>query len=289
MILTLLAACVIGGDKYPRPGDLEDDWFVDRPRLLAISAEPPEVKPGDLVNFSALIADPMNELALQVWTVCPPEVANDQGCSLDFSALAGEPTAEELAALGVIAIQPPMLPIWVPGPELLDGLTPEARAEGVYATVQVAAFPSSALEDPENIDFGVVEVGYKRLVVSDAATPNHNPALAGFTVDDNPIPVDAVVELAPGQRYVLTAEIAPESIEDYTYVNLSGVAEGRTEDPYALWYASGGSLAQSITLHPTHDVSWTSPPDAGASGWWWVVVRDRRGGFTWRAQSWATR
>ena len=289
MILALLTACVIGGDKYPRPRDLEADWFVDRLRLLAIAAEPPEVKPGELVSFEALFADPNGELALQVWTVCPPDVASDTGCSLDFSALEGEPTAEELAALGVIAIQPPMRPVWTPGPELLDGLSADQRAEGVYATVQVAAFPASALEDPDNVDFGVVDVGYKRLVVSDAATPNHNPAIAGFRVDGNLIPDGATVELAPGERFVLTAEIAPESIEDYTYINLGGVAEPRTEDPYALWYASGGALAQSLTLQPTHDVSWTSPDAPGDAGWWWVVVRDRRGGFAWRAQAWATR
>lgn len=287
MMLALLVACVIGGEKYPQPGDLEPDWSVNRPRLLAVAAEPPEAAPGEAVTFSSLVADPRGEIALQVWTVCPPEAADDQGCSLDFSAIGDDPTPEELAALGVIAIQPPMTPTWTPGPELLDGV--EDRAEGVYATVQVAAFPASALDDTSNVDFSTVEVGFKRLVVSEALTPNTNPRVSAFQVDGQDIPDGAVVEVDAGERYVLTVVVDPTSVESYVYVGIDDLPEDRVEDPYTTWYASGGTLGQSLTLHPTHDVDWYAPDEPGIEGSWWAVIRDRRGGLVWRSQRWRAR
>ena len=100
----VLGGCVIGGDKYPRPSELPDAWFVDRLRILAVQPEPPEARPGEPVQFTALVADPLGEADLSVWLACGADQSSGAGCDADFTSLPENPTAEELAAAGVIGI-----------------------------------------------------------------------------------------------------------------------------------------------------------------------------------------
>jgi hypothetical protein len=279
----LLTGCVIGTNKYKRPSELDSATLIDRVRILAIQAEPPEARPGDEVHFSALIADPNDEVDTVVWLACPPDEAGGFGCAVDLSSLGDSPTPEELAAAGVIGFEPGFPPVYVPPADLLDDLPEAERAEGLSVTVQIAAFPSTAVTDSGTTFFDDVEVAYKRLVVSEATTPNHNPVIGAFTVDGFAVPPDSTAEVDAGQAYELGISLTDASLEHYTYVDRDGVAEDRVEEPYATWACTGGEVTEGITLFPYTQSTWVSPTDV-SDVTCWSVVRDRRGGMTWAEQ-----
>lgn len=280
--VALLSGCIVGDGKYKRPYELDVASEVDRVRILAVQAEPPEARPGEIVRFTALVPDPQDEVDILLWLACPPSDAGGYGCSADLGALGGEPTPEELREAGVIGIEPGLPPEYVPPVDLLDGLDERGRREGLNVTVQLAAFPQEAITDTAGSDFfNEVEVGYKRLVVSEAPTPNHNPVITGFDVDALPIPDGIAAEVDAGQQYDLGITIALETVETYEYLNSDGVIESRTEEPYATWYCTDGQLLESVTLHPHTQATWLAPDEPGAVTCW-AVVRDRRGGIAWR-------
>jgi hypothetical protein len=287
----LAAGCVIGGDKYKRPRDLEDGFEVTRLRLLAIQPEPPEVAPGEMVTFQALVADPDEVVETVIWLACPLTASGDFGCNVDLDALGDDPTPEELAAAGVIGIEPIFPPQYVPDEALLDGLDEDEVLEGVSVIIQILAFPA-AEEGAEEIDFGEVAVGFKRLVVSEAPTPNGNPEVAEVLVGETLVPQGAIVEVEPGLEYTLGVRLDADTVEPYEYLNSEGVIEDRVEEPYVTWYAAGGHVSEPWGLYgrfgddPLLEGRWIAPDEAGAEGTFYGVVRDRRGGLTWVVQDW---
>lgn len=302
MTLFWLTACVIGGDKYPRPRDLADAWQVDRTRVLAVVAEPPEVRPGETATFSALIAHAAGEAPdLGVlWIACPVEGdGSGFGCATDLGSvdLSGTPTPDELAELGVVGFEPGFPPVYAAPADLLEPLPAEERLEGTYVLVQVTAFPLDQLDEPvDEIDFGEVEAAYKRLVVSEAPTPNANPVIAAGTVDGTAVPPGALVHVDADQVYDVSLELGLGARERYEYVNRDGETEDRVEEPYISWFVSGtdadasgdpgGELLEAVTLWPYLDASWLSPAERGSTGTWFAVLRDRRGGMAWWRQDW---
>lgn len=298
--LASLGGCVINGDAYLRPRDLIDSWLVDRPRLLALRAEPAEAAPGDVVTFEALFAHPPDQELDQVvaWLACPVDDAgNGFGCMTDFGSVdLANPDPGALEELGVIGFEPYLPPVYTVPDDLLADLDPAERLEGRYVLIQVFGLPPEALEDPTTLDFAEVESGYKRLVVSEATTPNHNPDLGAFTVDGALVPPGSVVHLDWHQPYDIGVLLTEDSIEAYTYVNSDGGSEQRVEEPYVAWFTTGGELLESVTLWPTLEASWIAPPLPGFwseyggapvdHGTWYAVLRDRRGGMAWLAQPW---
>jgi hypothetical protein len=298
LVMSLSSGCVIGSDRYIKPRDLSQSWLVDRARILGIRAEPPEAVAGELVTFEALIpnpdADPNDDGSI-LWLACPPDPNNPGGigfgCELDFSAIDVESMDfSALADAGVIGFDPLLPPSYVVPGGLLDGLDNERdRREGVNVTVQVTALTPSALETPpEDIDFNEIEIGYKRLVVSEATTPNQNPAIFEFVVDRFTVLPGTVVHVEPEQAYELGVILEENLVETYEYLTRDGVLEERREEPYAAWYTTDGEMLEPITLYPYTEASWRAPKKGGVSGLWYAVVRDRRGGMTWHVQEWIT-
>ncbi len=295
-----LSSCVIGNDKYPRPRDLSPTWLVDRTRVLAVVAEPPEIAPGERATFQALLATPGAEAPedgglSKLWLACPvDDEGNGFGCIVDFESLDLEnATPQELADLGFIGFEPGLPPSYFAPPDLLDELTEEERLEGRYVNVQVTALPDELLTAttgaaPE-LDFNEVEVAYKRLVVSEALTPNHNPSILTFTVDRTLVAADTVVEVDAEQSYDLGVLLPDGSREAYLFVNSDGVEEQRVEEPYVAWYATGGEMLEEVTLYPYLEATWVAPAEPGAEGTWYAVLRDRRGGQAFWIQRYVVR
>ena len=231
LLCLCLSACVIGSNKYQRPRDLDAAWYVDRLRVLAIAPEPPEAAPGETVTFSALIADPDEDVQNVVWFACPPTDSGDFGCNPDLEALGDNPTPEDLAEAGVIGFEPGFPPTYTPDEALLEGLTEEEALEGVQVTVQLAALPPFE-EGDTAIDFNEVEVAFKRLVVSRAETPNHNPIVFELVVEDVSVPLDSSIEVDAGSEYNVGVRLVAETVEEYRYLNEDGEWEDRVEEPY---------------------------------------------------------
>ncbi len=267
-----LTSCVINSDKYQRPRDLEQSWFIDRARLLSVRAEPAEPRPGDAVTFEALLVDPNETIETTLWITCPESDDADFGC-----------LGDEQEIIGIEPIQPPA---WTVPDDILDELPEEERLEGRNILVQVTGLPQ--IDDFENLDleeldFNEIEAGYKRIVVSEALTPNNNPAFGRpFTVDQLEVPEDAVLEVDPEQDYEIGVFVTDDTIEEYVFVNSDGIAEDRVEEPYVAWFATDGTVIEPFTLYPFLEMTWRSPAESGVEGTIWAVMRDRRGGQAWK-------
>jgi len=282
--------------------DLAESWQLDRLRILAVQAEPAEPRPGDTVQFRALTWVPADQaLSLTVWFACLPGGATDYGCTVDPTAL-GDLTsadlstmsAEEQAALfqklldaGLIGAEPYLSPTWTAPADALDGLADQARLEGVDAIVNLTAIPEGTTSESE------LEIAFKRIPISEAATPNHNPELTGFLVDELPVAPDGTVEVLWGQQVHIEPLLSEDSIETYTFRNDAGEDESRTEEPYLTWYTEAGEYDQPYSLYPNLDVAWTAPAPSRTGSVPYLatleertvqlitVCRDRRGGMAW--------
>lgn len=283
-----LGGCVINSESSPRPRDLSESWQVDRTRILAIRAEPPEIAPGEAAVMESLIAGPLQappELSL-VWLAC--EEGGDFGCATDLSGLDFESFDLQAAQeAGLIGFEPGFAPRYVAPPELLDPLPDEERVEGVSVQTQLFAFPPEALAEGavDDIDFNQIEVGFKRIVVSEALTPNNNPVIAAMTVEGAEIPAAVeAVEVSVDQQYEFGVLLDENlGIEEYLFVNSDGEIEDRIEEPYVAWFSTGGEVTEPVTLWPFLEMTWTAPSEPGPVRLF-AVLRDRRGGMTWHVQ-----
>ncbi len=294
LLLLFASACVINSESSPRPRDLSESWQVDRTRILAVRAEPPEIRPGEVAALEALVANAYGEdpdLSL-VWLACE-EGGSEFGCATDLSGLDFEeldPGA--LAEAGFIGFEPGLPPRYVASDSLLDDLSEAERLEGVNVQTQLFAFPSEALtaEAQQEIDFSEIEVGFKRVVVSEAKTPNNNPLIEGFTVDGILVPeIVPTIELSANQQYDFGLVLDEDrAIEDYLFVNSAGEVEERVEEPYAAWFSTSGEVTEPVTLYPFLQMTWTAPAEPGP-GRLYAVLRDRRGGMAWTSREYVVR
>lgn len=267
--------------------ELSPSWRIDRLRVLAVAAEPAEPQPGDLVTFSSLTVGPPDAWGMSIWMACFEPEDDDFGCTVDADVLEGfDPetvTPEDLEEAGVIGVEPYWPPTWSVDADALDGVAEADALEGVNAFINLAALPET--DDPASIDSDDVELAYKRVPISIAATPNHNPVVTGIRVDGVDVPPGSTLVLDPGQAFTLEAVLADDALETYTYRNSEGQDEARVEEPYVTWYVEEGDFDQSYSVWPDLQVDWWSPaaPELEESTIW-VVVRDRRGGMGWYAQ-----
>jgi hypothetical protein len=286
LMVVALSGCVIQGNRYPRPRDLEPSWLAARPRLLAIQADPPDILPGEASTLRALFADPNDELRTFVWIGCADEALTSFGCVLDPSALSPDATAEDLERAGVIGIEPFFSPSIDAPLDYLDELDDRGQRRGRALVATVIGLTETALED-EGLDFNEIRVGFKRVMVT-TREPNQNPSIEAFLVDENPWPEDTPFEVAPGETVELDLTLGEDAIEAYTYLNLDGEWEEREEQPFAEWYTSDGRIERSTTIHPFLFSRWVAPNEPDVEGSWWVVVKDRRGGISWAHRRWRT-
>lgn len=276
LLLAFLAGC--------QQIDLSEEWRLDRLRLLAIRAEPAEPAPGDLVTFTSLRHVPDGEEWSSIWFGCV--LGSEQGCELDttlierleaIETLTPEEQAElfaELQAAGLLGIEPLLAPAWTVPADALAGLSEAEALEGVSATIQVTLTTEAD-----------TELVLKRMPVSLAATPNTNPDVASFSLDENPLAPDVAVTVERGVTYDLEAAVA--ALETYTYVTTDGVTEERTEELEWRWYATAGELGGGFGPPDGDDddtsrgtIAWTAPEEAGPFTLH-AVVLDGRGGMGW--------
>lgn len=272
---------------YEKP-TLSESWQLDRLRILAVRAEPAEPQPGEEVNFTALVYSPDGAVVPTIWFACLPDSADDYGCEIDPALMEELESLDpenldpddlaaiyaELVAAGLIGATPYFEPTWTAPEDALAGLDEIAAREGVSAVVTIQAVPEGADSEDD------VELAYKRLPISLAETPNHNPAITQWTVGGQPVEDGATITVGVGEAISIAANLAEDAVEDYIYVDEQGASETRTEEPYFTWYASGGAFDDNTTLYPINAVGFSAPEEAGTTTVA-VTVRDRRGGMGW--------
>jgi hypothetical protein len=287
--LVLLSACVIQSDRYPRPRDLEPSWLANRPRLLAIRADPPDVRPGETTRLSALFVDPDGDLAATAWIGCTDAETTSFGCTPDPAIFDPEATPEEVAAAGLFGFEPGLPPLLTVPDDYLDGLDVRQAERGRPFTATALGIPAAFFEaDPaDDLDFGTLRVGFKRVMVTTREPPNENPGIVGLRVDG--ADAGAVVDVEPGATLTLELQLSRLALERYDYLTVDGAIEERVEQPFVEWYASSGALDRTVSIHPFLTSRWRAPETPDLEGAWWVVVKDRRGGISWHVQPWRTR
>lgn len=296
-LLLALGGCPIGNDRQPKPRDLEPSWQINRLRVLAIRADPPEVAPGQQARFEALVVDPDGEIGAVVWLACPPESSGGIGfgCALDPDLDFTNASFEELEDAGVIGFEPTLPPRYAPPITALEDVDEDEARNGIYALIQIVVIPQDVLDDGfgagGDLDFNRLRVAYKRLRVSTKDVRNANPEILRWRIDDIPVPDEAVVEVDPDERYDVGVFLTEGSVEVYEHINRDGQREERQEQPFVTWYTDGGTMEETVTLWPFLDATWRAPSaDAEVTeGTWWAVIRDRRGGMSWSTKRWRLR
>lgn len=279
--------------------EMAQEWQLDRLRLLAIRAEPAEPQPGETVTFTSLAYVPDGLEWTAIWFACV--AGSEEGCTIDpavFEDLGNieEMTPEELAAAlltlqeaGFIGFEPMFAPVWTVPESALDGLTDDEALEGLSATIQVTESTScgdSGSVAGTNAECVDTELVLKAIPVSRAVTPNHNPDVGTFTLDDLSVTAGASVGVTAGQSYSLEATLDDAALETYTYRNTDGVDEERTEEVTWRWYTDNGALVSDELGFSTTDetprsdaLTWT--PESAGSAVVHAVVLDGRGGMGW--------
>ena len=161
----------------------------------------------------------------------------------------------------------------------LDGLTEAETLEGRSGSLTVTL----STEDD-------TELTIKRVPVSLATTPNHNPDVAPLEFDGNPVDPDASLTVDAGNDVEVHAALVGDP-EEYTYVTTEGDTETRTEKPSWRWYTSGGTLSEvgDGSRGPSFadegqteaTYSWITPEEPGTYTLA-AVVLDGRGGMGWQ-------
>lgn len=293
----LLAACALlcGCNDFDPPS------LVNKLRVLAIKAEPPELPSGATTTLTPLVIVPGTadggtdggapEISYE-WTLCRSQPVPGSGDAVNPDCLATDGGSDRFQPLGT---QPTAVLVMPAITNPLELGLPDATG-GFYVPVVLRVRAGAAEVD------SVVRV---RLQVT--PSPNHNPSFDGlFEVtgdvdlggpsndggggpggmpvaieDGKPLPVMLTDEvrlratLKPGSD-----EMFPELTGDPRAMNIVTVAE----QPRFFWYATAGEFSDDVTGEALPDSVLKfdkHPPDPGALVDVWVVAHDDRGGIDW--------
>lgn len=284
-------------------GDLPPAFRVDKLRVLAVRAEPPEVAPGEAVAVDALVAlppprggDPAPAIS-RLWLACrqlpsasppvacgvggaggllPDDLAAD-GAAPDLLHCSKDPEAR-LCGLGTgeaARYAPPASALGDGdrGEVILTLVAADAHAGGAIGCALAARGNGGAPVDPDHC-----VIALKRLVVSRAARPNRNPTLTALDLDGRSLlDGSATFALAPAKpteadAHPLRVTRAPGSAEP--------LDDGRYEVLLAQWFATAGTIknlrtsfqradcddaCQKTDLDATTATPFTAPTPDGAA------------------------
>lgn len=289
-------------------------WKVEELRILALTVDPPEVGPGETATWQALVGlpDGGDQELVYAFIACTPVVSGCLELTEAVIAAGGDEEAGQLAwaATGVR-----------PGLATIEG-------ESLTATGALMKAPTTLLDDAEDPDTGVnaqttfavcvaegcleedspaeeadiaaalgedAPTGVKRLRISTADAPNHNPVLTSLRFEGastrGEVEPGGTISLPADEEVTLTAVLAPGSAERYTFSTTTGQVQERQERPYLRWFTSAGELGDGgasavITAEDGSgegSIPFIAPADLGPDGVadLHAVVRDRRGGAAW--------
>lgn len=248
--------------------------LVDEPRILAVTADPAEAKPGTMVSYAALIASPDGTVADPLaWSYCiagkPPTEDNAVSpfCLGDVSivALGTAPSVTATLPLDVCRVF---------GPEVPDvGYRPRDPdpSGGYYVPVRA--------DHDDQRAFGLSRI---TCLLPDVTAEVQRAYAQDYRANVAPVLLEPVFPpVAAGSSTELAIAWTPESVETYLYYDrASGELIERAETLRASWYATAGEFAADATDAPAN--TFRAPPTPGPVHVW-IVLRDSRGGIATRA------
>jgi hypothetical protein len=308
--LFALAACALGCDEKP----LEPRHKVTAPRVLAIIAEPPEVRPGQLTEVRVITGGTTVEPEF-TWYLCARAEATTTFAAQSTFGQA-EPNDACFGDAGASTVRLPFT-----GPSALittpsDLLERLEALRAVYGAgisasrlvtlARTAGLPLTVAVEMRHNDPGTdgraprttVIRALKRIVVVDRDERNTNPPGPAFRFgasrdgrpsgvsmryvrdDDRCEPADesGPLEVRPG-TIVEIAPIPSEApwLERYFILDAYGQPAEQLETAFYSFYSTGGAYQDDRTRIPTRNTVWEAPQRLGPITHW-IVVRDGRGG-----------
>jgi hypothetical protein len=292
--LALLALAAVA--CHTDPPDFKPGSYIDKLRILDITASPPDVSPGDQTLMTTLVVDPYQDVRPLsfLWILCDPDPSGS-----GTSACARQDTIRELATIAANRGQlPPGVTIVPLGDSAyyraptntFDNFPPGSpqRENGVAATILFVAYEGTSLADLQDPDI-TKQVSLKRIRIAPRGTPkNHNPEIASLSVNGALLTDDAPPTFAAGEIIQLSAAPTDESLETFDRNLPDGTVSHETEPAVFSWYANGGLFdelqQQSARTNGTQQIAFAMPAfDDTLNGVVdvWVVLRDARGGTAW--------
>lgn len=277
------------------------ETLVNALRIMAITAEPPEVAPGEPSTLSVAFGDPqrVGQPNTIIWVGCEPDpldlsrtACNDASVLIKPSTITNYPEGLKLLGFSRTAT-------YSATPGVFDVLPPEdlIRKNGsigqVIAIVIAEEVPVTLMGDELKDVFQRIEnkelptaIALTRIVVSQKDQKNHNPVIQTLTFDGEPLPVGARLQVKPGQEVALGVEVPESSREAYVEYREAGPVE-KQETVVGAWYSSGGRFSQerfdvtvgtpTIFTAPGSAAFPEDPVPEKRSGQLWLVIRDNRG------------
>lgn len=289
-LVFLLALAVSSACSDKEEVVLQPASLVDKLRVLAIKAEPPEAAPGEIISLTALVADPLENRRNtgHLWVMCDPSVEGELG-----NACAQQDTLRsfDLEALpeGVNIFPLFFNFAFYRAPwGILDQLEEEERRRGMTATVLLVAWEGGSqeqLQDPSILK----QLAIKRIRIADPQeTPNRNPVLETVTINDQPFGETDEPRVKAGGTITLSASSTEDSVEVFQRVLPDGTVVEQSEQNVFSWYTRGGRFTQGLEYSSrteSGDPIGLELPELGTLPddrlHLWVVLRDARGGTDW--------
>jgi hypothetical protein len=294
LALVATVACVAGcKPDFGTPASL-----VTERRILAVRAEPPEVRPTESAMFTALVVSPDGTVASPTidWSLCVTPKPLDENnvvanaCLSDAGVMAvasATPSAMATVPANACALFGPDPPPQMMGQPPLRPRDPDVTG-GYYQPLRLVdgAAAGFALE---RVTCDLAQAGAD-LAVQYGMTyhANTNPTLQPLTATANGAAV-ALTALPVGAAIDFNVGWPADAVESFPVFDVNAAALiTHRESMRVSWFASAGSFVHDVTGRDESDDAtatdnvWTAPSTPGAVHLW-IVLRDSRGGVDFAA------
>ncbi len=294
LVAALAVVVAVAGCKpdFGTPASL-----VTERRILAVKAEPPEVRPTEPATFTVLVVSPDGTEAMPAvdWALCTTPKPLDENNVVATACLgdglmavqSGTPSAMATVPANACALFGPDPPPQMPGQPALRPRDPDVTG-GYYQPLRARAGDVTGFA-LERVTCDLAQAGAD-LAVQYAMTyhANQNPSLTPLsaTVDGAPVALSA---LPAGKAVDFTVGWPAEAAESFPVFELAQAAlVTHRESLRVSWFATAGSFMHEVTgrdegdLATTTDDVWTAPTTPGPVHLW-LVLRDSRGGIDFAA------
>lgn len=298
-VLLALSGCDFG---------FRPETLVENLRLIGVSANPANVRPGESTTITALVLDPSrSQPSTVLWIGCEadPYNLNRSPCAnpdvlTDSAALTGGtgtlPQGVSIIGFGPRATYsvPATLfdPLAADDPRRLSGTVGTVLAFAVAETVSPAA-PREELEALfERVQKKEVRsvLAIFRVLISESMVRNTNPTVDSLVVAGEVWPRGARMLVREKEPVTLDLIAPDSSFEPYEASTPEGL-EQRTERILVAWYSTAGRFSEERTaLQEGVQTVFTAPSSTDdkdpvpekRTGTLYTVLRDTRGAQAWR-------
>lgn len=300
--VAVLAVALAGCGEEFRP-----ETLVEHLRVLGINSTPAELRPGETARLGSLVLDPSRpgQATTTLWIGCDPDPFNlnrsacsDPAVLQDPSSLSGGtgelPPGVRIVGLNSQAAYSAPAGLFqalaADDPRRVTGTVGQVLAVAVAEAVSPQATQEELKALFERVQAKEVRslIALYRIRIAESAERNTNPVLSGLRVGREAWPDGAAVTVLPSEPVTLEVDAPDASFEPYTAVLPEGTEE-RTERLLVAWYSTAGRFSEERTTVRGDVVTvFTAPGSAKdpvperRTGELYTVVRDTRGGQSWR-------